>query len=305
MTDVLIHTQEADTTAVDGVLIRIYTSPGDVFVTSGTSGDGANPAGDRLFDLAAGAYTIRLSMSSSGYSFTAGSPQALTTTGVPAADIFDIEVNLHSASVATDANLCRCSGFFRDADGSLLVGATLWFVRTTQPHLILGDALMGERVRVVTDADGYAQVDLVRDAVYRLEHSALIDVNLEMRIPVASSANLPDVIFPIVSFISPDSPTLALSAGGAADVQDVSIVYRSGLSVVLSEFVEGVYPVEFESDLPAVATVSISGGQVSIIPVAVGTATITATRVTEDEDTAIAAVPAAGAITGSIIATVS
>jgi hypothetical protein len=297
--------QEADTTAVDGVLIRIYTSPGDVFVTQGTSGDGVNPTGDRLFNLTAGAYTMRFSMSTSGYSFTNGSPQALTVTGVPAADIFDIEVDLHSRPVATDSNLCRCSGFFRDADGSLLVGGTLWFVRTTQPHLLLLDALLGERIRVVTDADGYAQVDLVRDAVYRLEHSALIDVNLEMRVPVASSANLPDVIFPIVSYISPTTSPVALAAGAAASIQDVSIVYRSGLSVVLSEFVDGVYPVEFESDDPAVAGVGVVDGQVAITAIAAGTANITATRVIEDEDTAIAAVPAAGAVTGSIVVNVT
>ena len=380
MTDVLIHCQEADTTAVDGVLIRIYDTD-DTFITEGTSGDGANPAGDRLFDLpspkvlltssvaaasiittslahelsngqtvliaghvgsvpdingthvvtvlspttfsipvtvttggtlgsvvlnsARTGYTMRLSMSVSGYSFTLGAPQSFAPTGVVAADIFDVEVNLHARDTATDGNLCRCSGYFRDLRGTAFARWGFMLRNMNNPLLLGEDAIVGSSVRIVTDAAGFASVDLVRDAVYRVYAEGLLDINLEIRIPNASSANLPDVLFPIVSAVT-WTPTAVTVATGATSTLAATVDYLSGLQVPVEDFdPDSPLPVAFVVDDPDVATVAVSNTGFVVTGISAGTATVTVTRHVTDEDDSIIRFPAPAALTSSLVITVT
>ncbi len=296
MSDVLIHTQEADLTAVDGVLVRIYDDQ-DVFVTQGTTGEGANPAGDRLFDLATGTFTMRLSMSSSGYSMV--SPQLFTVTGVPADDIFDVETNLFQLPAAINSNLCRCSGYFKDITGGALDSARLRFRNMGRPTLLGSDSVLGGYVDVTTDTNGYAQIDLIQGANYRVTIDSLPDLGNEVLVPSLTGANLPDVIFPVVTSVTFNPPTLTLAVD-ASGTSDTTINYRSGLTVKLSKFVVGEVPVSFTPDVVGLVTIAIEDDNLKITREAAGTVVITATRLYDDDSSNIQVFPAAAAVSNSL-----
>ena len=273
---------------------------GVVFVTQGTTGEGANPDGERLFDLPVGEYTMRLSMSVSGYVVV--SPQSFTVTGTPADDVFDVEVELPERSEATDVRLCRCSGFFVRPDGKAAVGISLRFVHLNRPSVLGEDAVLPFVVDVRTDSDGHATVDLIRKAVYRVEAQGYEDARLETRIPDRPSANLADIVFPIVSAVVFTPGALALAVGGAVGELDVLIRYRSGLELGLEDFGD-FQPVTFVVSDTDVATAVISGGGIVVTGVGVGQCTITAKRVADLEDDPIVAfpdVPLSGSLTVTV-----
>ena len=273
MSDVLIAASDAGTgDPLDGVLVRVYS--GSTLVTSGTTGDGANEDGERQFNLSAGSYTMRLSMSGNGYSVA--SPQSFTVTGTPADDVFDIEVEVTTRPVATDANYCRCSGFVVDPNGAVVANYNVALILQDEPVLLGNDLVSGRRVQVTTNSLGYAVVDLIRDAVYRVEMDGYVGNEVYTRIPSLSSANLPDVLYQTVASVEFDPASLTVGVGETEDVE-VTIRYRSGLALDLSEF-DGDLPVSF-SIADGDASIAIVDDVLQITGVTAGTDTVSVDRV--------------------------
>ena len=297
MTDVLIAAKNAATQdPVDEVLVRIYNSD-LVLMTQGTTGEGGNDPGERLFNLAQDTYSMRLSMGIPGYSVV--SPQSFTVTGVPEDDIFDVSVTLFSAPVATNPSLCRCSGFFLNPDGSPAVGIKVALQYLSVPAMLGSSAVLSKKLFLTTDSSGYIQTDLIRGASYRIDMEGYSDVSLETRVPNTSSANLPDILLPIVTEVSFSSSSVTLAVGATYNAS-ATLTFRSGLSLVLSEFTSA--PVTFSSS-GAGLSVSVSNGQLALTGVTAGTYTVTASRVVPD--VAIQASPDAGFSSGTLTVTVT
>ena len=297
MSDVTIRAlKPASATRVDGVLVRIYS--GSTPVTQGTTGEGANADGERLFNLSAGSYTMRLSMSSSGYSVT--SPQSFTVTGDPDDDIFIVRVSLFELPEAVDSRLCRCSGYFLTPAGLPAEGAIISLAYQTAP-LLLGSAGVIQRKVVVTlDVEGYGQTDLVRGALYRATCEGLIDIEHEVQVPSEAAASLPDMLYLLASTVTFSPTSVSTSVGTDVEVT-VLVQYRSGLELDMGDIAS--LPVYFEPSSESLA-ITVSGVLI-LRASAVGTFTVTAKRVDSESDGPVTSYPAASETLGSLVITVA
>jgi hypothetical protein len=298
MATVNFRLRDQTTAAVDGVLIRIYS--GATLITTGITGEGDNSSGNRIFDLDVGDYTARFSMSGSGYTIV--SPQAFTVIGDDTDD-FTISVERLTRPVSTNPALCRCSGYVIDLAGQPLKNASVTFEGRNPPTLLGNDYIGKDRLVVVSDKSGYLQTDLIRNGVYRVVVSSYQDLTFEIKVPNLSSANLPDVIFPIVTAVQFDPEDV--SVGIAESVtSDCTVVYRSGLAIPVPDF-ESTTPVSLKTSDKSVATAKFVDGVVEITGISAGTCTISAVRDYEDSSESISLFPAPGDVSGEIMVTVS
>lgn len=128
-------------------------------------------------------------------------PQSLTLQSASLDNHFLVRGHVHAPPVALSTRMCCCSGFFRQPDNSPAVGHDIHFIPKFDPLLLEGNAMLTERVRIRTDATGYAQVELVRFGQYEVTVEGLEDQQRVITIPDASSVNLPDLLFAVVASI--------------------------------------------------------------------------------------------------------
>lgn len=293
----IVATNTVTNTVLDDVTIQIYS--GASLVTSGVTGEAANPDGTRIFTLANGTYTMRISYASPGY--VVASPQSFTVDGDAT---FDIDVEVTARPVSPSSSLCRCSGYVVNASGAVLRGATYGLILVQGPLVLGTAAVYNKKLQLVTDSAGYAQIDLIRGAMYRVTYGAHETIEAFVVVPALSSANLADVLHPVVTSVSFSPSAVSVSVGESEDVA-VTLHYRSGLTRLLSSLSDyEELPVTFEAG-DSDATVAVTDGVLVVTGVAAGTCTITATRVTDEDESAPDVVYGLSALTGSLVVTVS
>jgi hypothetical protein len=311
---VKFYLTDQDTNPILGVLVRVFDAAGAVFQTQDTTVD---VAGDAVAEVTLDGddppneYTIRLSKTGVAFDGSLGddskSPQLIEVYSPPAnaptgKNDFDLQGETFSLPVATDPRLCRCSGTFRDATGAVLPGLDMSFINEFKPAVVDGDGVLGSKVQLRTDADGYAQLDLYRNGEYRAmvqsiqtaeddETGALV-FDRELVIPDRSSVSLVDLLFPVVKEITWDPASVSLAAGATLDLTPT--VEASDYRVLEGTACDDVL---YEVEDPDIATVSIQEDKLVITGVSAGSTQLTATR----KDQTIVAIPAVG-ITGSPLA---
>lgn len=255
---------------LNDVQIRVYS--GATLVTTGVTGEAANADGERIFDLAAGAYTMRLAYASPGY--VVSSPQSFTVVG--SGDTFDVEVELPTLPVATSAAHCRCSGYIVDPSGAAVRGATYGLVLVEGPRIISAAGVTPRKLQVTTNDAGYASVDLIRGALYQVEYDADEPMEDYIRVPALSAANLADVLHPLVASVTFSPSSLSLDVDEEGDVA-VTVRYRSGLAVDLADYDADSTPVVFEAADDEV-TLRVVDGVLKVTGSAAGSYTVTVAR---------------------------
>ena len=294
---------------VAGVVVRLYTSDGAFITTATTDADGLAYLGSRAVDD----YELRLSAPAPAV-FSSGTMQAITVPNSANNYAFDVVVNTAALSTATDAHLCRCSGYFKDAFGLPLVGVTIAFSEDgSMPALLYYSGantthavVPGSRY-VRTDALGFAQVDLYRTQMYSVIMEGYEAVSRTILVPDLSASSLPDVLFPSVhriewlendSVIMPTTaPSLALTVD-QVKILDVQTVFRSG--VVSS----GLKDVTVESTDTGIVSISVLDGIATLVGNGTGTTTIAVTRVTPEAGCGITVYPEPGLV-GTLTVVVS
>ncbi len=305
MPGLLFICQEADLTVVPGVTVRLYDSEGAFQSQVVTDEDGRA----EYLATAVGDYTARFYMVAKGYAIE--TPQEIEVVADAGGDdafdnnTFDVTVTLFSRPTSANARLCTCSGFFLNVDGSPAKASTVRLNNISRPLLLDDHAVLGEVVDVTTDENGYAQIDLIRTAVYRVEIEGLSDLGLEIRIPDTLSANLPDVLFPVVTAVSFTPGAVGVDVDEKSAVIPVNVVYRSGLQVPIEDFDPGNLPVAFVPDVEDIADFTVVAGGIQVTGRAAGVVVFSATRVLADADSFIQVVPKIASITGTFTVTVS
>ena len=227
---------------------------------------------------------------------------------------FDVYVTANTLPQATDSNLCRCSGYFKDPYGQPIEGQTIEFGEGTPPQLLhysaadTTHAVIPRRRTITTDANGYAVVDLLRDREYEVFLGGLNNVSRTILVPDALAAPLPDVLYPYVDrleykdagvTITPvATPALAMTV---ADVTTLTIdtFFRSGLKVA------GAVEIEITSSDEDVLTIDLSvSTEITLTAVASGNATVQFTRTAAGSGYGIAISPAVD-LRGELAVTVS
>jgi hypothetical protein len=194
------------TTPVEGVLVRIFDSLGITALTQATT----DSAGKASFLLDDGVYSARF------YKFQTGfrQPQIIEVTPL-GPNAFDVTAEVFVPPISNDARLCRCSGFFRDPDGSVQEYLDLHFSPEFAPIVLEGAGVLPREVDTRTDDNGYVEIDLIRGACYQVTGEEIETCARRVRVPDQTSANLPDMLFAVVDRVVLDPPgpyTLAVNA---------------------------------------------------------------------------------------------
>lgn len=183
---------------VAGVTVRVFNPTGTVFYTQGTT-DETGRAG---FLLNTQAYSMRF------YKFQVGfaQPQQFTVLAAPEVNTFDVNADVFEPPVSNDARLCRCWGYFRNPDGAPQRWLDMHIVPEFAPILLEDAAVVPRKVIIRTDENGYAQIDLIRGGCYQVTIEGQETQERYIRVPDLSSANLPNVLYPVVARVVFDPP---------------------------------------------------------------------------------------------------
>lgn len=263
--EVVVRTPIGD--PLEGVLVKIYDPTGTTFYTQAMT----DSSGVADFLLETLSYTMRF------YKFQVGflQPQSFPVLAPPATNVFEVVGEVFIPPVATDPRLCRCSGFFRNLDGSPKQFLDIHFIHQFDPILLDAAAVIADERHLRTDEKGYASIDLIRGAEYAARVEA-IDGNWlrDIRVPDLSSCNLPDLLLPVVKRIN-FSPEGSYSIAKGDTLMVTPTVYDSvGVTLVGS----APYDVKWSSSDPTVLLVEANQNTLTLRGNAVGSAQLLATR---------------------------
>ena len=136
---------------------------------------------------------------------------------------------------------------------------------------------MTERVRIKTDKDGYASIDLIRFGMYQVTMEAMEDFPRFITVPDQASVNLPDLLFPVVGQVVLDP------AGPYALTVGEDLVITPVVTTIAGVVLEGTATtdVQWKSSDTTVVTVLPSQDTITLRGVAVGIAELQAERLDE------------------------
>lgn len=315
---VKIYAWDQNDDALEGVLVRVFDATGTTFIAQNTT---ALVGSDAIAEFTLDGddppiqYTIRLSKTGVGFDVALGdqykTPQLIEVYSPPAnsptgTNDFDVKGETFEMPVATDARLCRASGFFKDAAGRPLAWLDITLINEFKPAIVDGTGILGSKVELRTDVNGYAEVDLYRNGEYRAmvqsiqaaeaDDTGAIVFDREIVVPDRASVSLVDLLFPIVKEITWDPATVSLAAGDTLDLVPtvVGSDYRELAGIACED-------VLYEMSDTEVATVSLQADKLVITGVSAGSAELVATR----KDQTIVSIPETGIIGSPLAVTVT
>lgn len=274
---------------LEAVVVRVFSEDGRIVYGQNTT-DATGLAGFLL--PAPATYQVRL------YRFATAikNPnyiEVLEAPVSPATNDFTLEAEPFHHPQATDPRLCLASGFFRTPSGSKGRNVDMHFIAKFDPVLLDGAAVLTERVLARSDADGYAELSLIRFAQYDVTVEGIENFYRSVCVPDQPWVNLPDLLFPRVKVVefSPvvTAATITLDVGDEVtyDIR-VGATDRNWLPDITSD-------VMWSVDDPSVASITLTATSLSIQAVAVGSTTLKAVRkdlsIVTIPDTAIEGVP--------------
>jgi hypothetical protein len=311
--------QEIVPNPVTNAVVRVYETD-DTFVTELIS-DAVTGIASGLLDGQAAptphAYNIRL------YKFgspAVDNPQRVEVYDPPGGapvtgtNDFKIRFDPHAAVAPADPRLCRLSGHFRRVDGNPASGLgtlsnntapvsgptrghVLRITSLMDPLIVDGNGAFSSPVYCYADDDGLVEVDLFREGTYSvivedIHPGCIQEAHRIIHVPDRSTANLLDVLFPVVLDVSwnPAGPW-SVAVGGELDV--VPTLTASDYRVL-----EGIatYDVEYTVDDTSIATVTTKDDStLTVVGVASGSTTLRVTR----RDESVVRVP--GDISGGAV----
>lgn len=264
---------------VDGVLVRVFDAANKVFYSQAIT-DSSGRAG---FTLWTNTYNLRF------YKFGAhvDQPQIIQVTepayGAVQVNAFNAYATTFVHPVANDPRLCRASGFFRDVTGAPQANLDIHIIGEFAPILLEGAGVLSERKTLRTDKAGFACVDLIRCAQYKATVQGTEDTQRSLSVPDAPSANLPDLLFPVVDSVSlePAGP-YTLAVGATLEVVP-TVLASNGVPLTGPAGAD----VRWSSSNSAVMSVGMTATSLVLTGVAAGTAELQVTRL----DTSIIRIP--------------
>jgi hypothetical protein len=258
---------------IGGVVVRVYSQDGKHIYTQGTSDDVTGHVGFLLPD----SMTYELRFYKQQVQFK--NPQLIAVVPEPGANVFVANGQVFTPPAATDARLCRASGFFRDPTGASASGVEIDIITKFDPILLEGAAVVTERVHATTDENGYVELDLIRFGQYDVTVSGFEDTTRTISVPDAPSVNLPDLLFPVVAsvrFAEPGPYTVAVADGhGGNDLLLTPMLLTTDGRVLDGT---GTGDVQWSSSDPLVLAVFPSGTKVTVRGLSPGTAQILVNR---------------------------
>jgi hypothetical protein len=190
-----------------------------------------------------------------------------------------------------------------DSYGSPVNQLSIHFSEETQPVLAYyagtntANAIIPKSQVIRTDSLGYATVDLLRGATYKVFLEGFENLSRKIKVPDLAASPLPDVIFPVVDgveytvadalLVPLDLPVLNLTVGQEAAIS-LETVHRSGLRV------EGLVAVSLTSDDVGGSFIELSdtgSSTLTVLAVSAGTVTLSVAHIAPEEGMGISISP--------------
>lgn len=261
-----VYLKNQNDVPVESVIVRVYNASGSVFFTQATT-DADGHAG---FLLSTQQYSMRFYKAQATFS----QPQLFTVLEAPEVNAFNVAAETFTPPLSNDARLCRCSGFFRNPDGSPQSGLDLHFYPDFSPIVVDGIGVVPRKAITRTDEDGYVELDLYRCARYRVSVEGMENEDRFIRVPDQSGTNLPDLLYPVVDHIIFDvDPPYSLNVGDELELTPV--VYDSAGTPLVGT---ATADVDWTSSDRDVLSLSITETVVRVRGVAAGSAEVRAAR---------------------------
>jgi len=283
---------DQDNNPVVGALVQVYDITGTTFITQQYSSlVGSNAVAEFVIpgDTPPILYTIRMYMTGVAFDGSLGpqskSPQSISVVSPPGStpNVFAVTCETFVRPTTTDPNLCRCSGFFKDICGNPLVGLPIKFINEFGPTVVAGASILGEGRGFRTDPYGYMCLDLYRKGIYMAwvtsvqasdndsEHA--LGFPRYMMIPDQASADLSNLLFPIVSsvVITPNPITLAVNQNLSPTV----VVTADDGRLLIGTACEDVFYAVAD---PTIASMSVRLDKLTLLGVQPGVTYLTAVR---------------------------
>ena len=261
---------------VAGVVVRVFDSTGTNFITSAVTDN----TGLAALSLPSGvSYQARFYKDK----FTIKQPQLFLVQPSPLLNSFTVTGHMYEPPEAVNTRMCRCSGFFRNLDNSPAREHSIHVIAKFDPLLVDGNAHLTELLLQRTDDTGYVEFDLVRNGQYLVTIEGLEDQQRVITIPDAPSANLPDLLFAVISAVEFDPPgpwTLAV---------DERLLLTVTVHTSDGRILPGIaqQDILWSTDNNAAAFICYAGNQLEIRTQGVGYANLIAQR----RDTSIIRIP--------------
>lgn len=248
------------------VIVRVFNPAGSVFFTQQTT----DVDGKASFLLFSQDYSMRF------YKFRATfpQPQMFTVLSAPEVNTFDVKAEVFVPPIANDPRLCRCSGYFRDPDGSPQEWLDMHVYPEFSPIVLDQAGVMPRDVAIRTNEDGYVEVDLIRGGCYRVTIEAQDNEERTIRVPDLASCNLPDLLFAVVKRVVFDPPGPWTVAIGA-ELEVTPTVYDSAGATLTGT---GQNDVEWSSSDRDVLGLSVKETTLVLRGIAAGSANLQAAR---------------------------
>lgn len=286
---------------IDDVLARIYTSPADVFVTEGLTGEGAEQSGEFSTPLAGVAdpgttYIIRLAKPD--VTIVNGGTQTIAVKDpLPGSEtnIFDFVGILKTLVTSADPDLCRITGVLTDVSLRPLRRRIIRFSPVLEfpednprfsahfmgdPTLVRNLTLLAA-VQVITDDNGLVDVELPRGGVYEVQlHGFEHPMNITelMQVPDQSAFELHKLLFPFVESVVFAEDPINIDTS-IADFKDVDITVTASNEQLIEDQELIQQLLEFTVDDEDIVDVKVTDDSVlTLKPLNLGTTLIQVAR---------------------------
>lgn len=275
---VRVLTDEGAGDPINYVVVRVFDATGATLVTEGSTGLVVSGVAEFTLNGGVSGTDYQLRFYSPGVGFT--SPQRISVFSPPSAaptstNEFEVRGHIPTLPAAINPSLCRVSGKVTHPDGSPKDGNDFHFVPMFRPASVSGDLVVGERLVVRSDENGYVEFDLYRRGIYSLTMEGHLHKTLRIVVPDRASVRLNDLVLPIVSSIVWDPPgPWTLAVGDKLEVVP---------TVTASNFQElskiGLSDLVYSSEDSAIVSVSVGDSSITLEGLSAGSTNIVATPI--------------------------
>lgn len=266
--DIFVEDDTPIKNPVEGLLVRVFDATGTTFFSQDTT----DATGHVGFTLWTQSYSLRFYKEG----VQVRQPQIIDVVE-GAVNAFNVSATVFVHPISNDPRLCRCSGFFRDITGAPHPWLGMYFLGQFSPILLEGAAILSERRSIRTDKDGYACIDLIRGACYEATIEGFEDTLRQVAVPDSPSANLPDLLFPVVEEVTFDPPgPYSLAVGEILEVTPL-VVASNGVPLTGTATAD----VQWLSSDSAVLSVGVTATTLVLTGMSAGSAELQAVRLNQ------------------------
>ena len=272
---IAVNVVDANAAPVQNMCVQIFNEANTVLLDT----EYTDALGDVSFDEVAGRYQLRFYGEHILASVT--SPQQINVRTPPPANAWQFTATTFTIPIAPNPNMCRCWAFFRTASGRPLADQYIRLAPKMDPVGMYPAPAVGlgqQPEQLVTDSQGYMQIDLPRGGTFDVTMEGYLDCSFEIDIPAANTQNLVDLLLPTPqTVVFTPAAAIGVGVGGTSATVTFAVTMSDGSVLTGTTTPSASAYVEIESADETVATVTSDGSDgFTVQGIGLGATTVTA-----------------------------